>query len=183
MRITRATSRVMRSNTRHALIMQGISQDNRKAVQNIASKFRKIDGVWIRSAIILKAFINFMECDTILMKNTIEMVKPFEQFDAKTLARAHIYLQRSTNKTRTRNIDEFVLRYLVCNIIAIKYQKDGMIINENIADRWKIDTRRINYIEAEILAEMKYNADINYEEIHSIMENIANYQQWFEYQN
>lgn len=129
---------------------------------------------WLRMAVVHQAL--FVSCgmhEAEIPDRSMEL-KRFENFDLFTLVFALIYLKKIT-KSRRLAFDVSMPLFLVCNIIALKYQDDFSTFNCRYLKICSLSLRDLNCLEADVLLRLDYRVDIDYSEIISVIDERISY--------
>lgn len=129
---------------------------------------------WLRMAVVHQAL--FVSCgmhEAEIPDRSMEL-KRFEKFDLFTLVFALIYLKKIT-KSRRLAFDVSMPLFLVCNIIALKYQDDFSTFNCRYLKICSLSLRDLNCLEADVLLRLDYRVDIDYSEIISVIDERISY--------
>lgn len=192
MKVPRATNKVMRHTVRQltssTIPSSGVKheiarQSNRRGQYPVLRQYVPVgflDSKWTRTSLILRAFCEFMQDGLSMSNSTIDLIQQFDCFDSRTLARGGIYLKKSTcSRGIERSLCKFIIRFFVCNVIAMKYQEDAILLNDKFARDWGLSTRLVNFVEADTLACVDYDVYIDSMDIYDRIRTSYEYEKWW----
>ena len=88
--------------------------------------------------------------------------RSFERFNLYTLVFATIYLERLGEIATCFDTAKL---YFACNIIALKYQDDYVILNYNWNRSSGMSIEELNMLEIYVLSKLMYKVEINYRDV------------------
>lgn len=129
---------------------------------------------WLRMAVVHQALSQSCSISPEDAVGYTAELRRFESFGLFTLVFALSYLKRVAGPQRL-SFDGFTSLFLVCNVIALKYQDDYSTYNSRYLKMCNLSLRELNALEAEVLARLGYCVHIEYTEIIPIIDERISY--------